>query len=68
MISVRERQQFLTETKTKIIREIAGVGASGIQIQKMQGASHTDCDTSESLWDDVEPDPYAPLLGLRRDL
>ena len=67
-IPVRERQQLLTETRTKIIREIAGVGGSGIHSQEVQGTSRTDCDTSESLWDEVEPDPHAPLLGSGRDL
>jgi hypothetical protein len=57
-ISVRERQQFLTETKSKIVREIAGVRAPGLLVQPAQGLSRTDCDTSESLWDDLAPEPH----------
>ncbi len=68
MIPVRERQQFLAEIRTKIIREIAGVSAPDAQVQAVQRSPRTDCDTSESLWDDVEPDPHTLLLGSGRAL
>ncbi len=66
-IPVRERPQFLTETRAKIVREIAGAADSGSPVQPVRGRPRTDCDTSESLWDDLAPIPHAPA-GAKREL
>jgi Protein of unknown function (DUF1194) len=68
MIPVRERKQFLTETRAKIVREIAGAAGPNRLTQSVGGRPLTDCDTSESLWDDVAPEPHAPVIGTGRDL
>jgi hypothetical protein len=68
MIPVRERRQFLTETRAKIVREIAGAAASGSPVEPVRDRSRTDCDTSESLWDDLAPTPHAPATGTGREL
>ncbi|WP_114943319.1 DUF1194 domain-containing protein [Microvirga calopogonii] len=60
MVPVRERAQFLTETRNKIVREIAGMSETGGLIRPAGSAPKTDCDTSESLWDDIAPAPHAP--------
>lgn len=59
MIPIRDRRQFLTETRVKIVREIAGGPEPGWPIQSARSMPLTDCDTSESLWDDPGPDPHA---------
>jgi hypothetical protein len=68
MIPVREPRQFLTETRAKIAREIAGATEIGRPVQPAHGSPRTDCDTSESLWDDVAPMPHAPATGIEREL
>jgi len=68
MIPIRERQQFLTETMTKIVREIAGLIVPAPMTQPAGGRPRTDCDTSESLWDDVAPEPHAPMTSHGREL
>jgi len=68
MIPVRERGQFLTETRAKIVREIAGLEGADWQAQAIGGRSRTDCDTSESVWDDFAPDPHAPPASIGREL
>ena len=68
MISVRERKQLLTETKSKIVREIAGLTEPDWQVQLVRGQPLTDCDTSESLWDDFVPESLTPVLNLGREL
>jgi hypothetical protein len=68
MIPVRERSQFLTETRAKIIREIAGGPEPGLQAHPVRNVPLTDCDTSESLWDDPGPEPHAPRHDAGRDL
>jgi Protein of unknown function (DUF1194) len=68
VIPVRERQQFLTETRAKIVREIANVSVSRLPAQPVLGQSLTDCDTSESLWEDIEPEPHAPVIGTGQKL
>ncbi|MEE1656912.1 DUF1194 domain-containing protein [Microvirga sp. CF3062] len=57
MIPVRARGQFLIETRAKIVREIAGGPEPAQPVRKV---TQTDCDTSESLWDDPGPDPHTP--------
>jgi Protein of unknown function (DUF1194) len=69
MIPVRERKQFLTETRAKIVREIAGdAAAPGFLVQPVQVRPRADCDTSESLWDDFAPEPHAPVIGFGQEL
>ena len=69
MIPVRERKQFLTETRTKVIREIAGDAAAlGSLVQPVQVRPGTDCDTSESLWDELAPEPHPPVIGAGQEL
>jgi hypothetical protein len=68
IIPVRERQQFLTGTKSKIVREIADVRGSSLLAQPVRSGPLTDCDTSESLWDDADPEPHGPVLGTGREL
>ncbi|MBM1169636.1 DUF1194 domain-containing protein [Microvirga arabica] len=68
MIPVRERQQFLTETRAKIVREITGGGGLSTLAQPVGGRPLTDCDTSESLWDELAPEPHAPRLGAGQEL
>jgi Protein of unknown function (DUF1194) len=69
MIPVRERSQFLFETRTKIIREIAGVSPGPVwPAQPARSLPRTDCDTSESLWDAPEPGPHSPTTHLGREL
>ncbi|MBM6579731.1 DUF1194 domain-containing protein [Microvirga sp. BT689] len=60
MIPVRTRGQFLIETRTKIVREIADIPDPARPAQPVRKVTQTDCDTSESLWDDPGPDPHAP--------
>jgi hypothetical protein len=68
MIPIRDPQQFQRETRTKIIREISGWDAPDAAAQPAQALSRTDCDTSESIWDDFAPDPHTPVIGLGRKL
>jgi len=68
MIPVRERKQFLAETRTKIVREIAGVIGMGLQTDTVRGRPLTDCDTSESSWDEFAPEPHAPRIGAGQEL
>jgi hypothetical protein len=68
MIPVRRREQFLTETRSKIVREIAGAAESGPPVQPARVAPPTDCDTSESLWDDPGPEPLPPGHNIGREL
>jgi hypothetical protein len=68
MIPVREPGQLLTETRAKIAREIAGEAERPWPPQPARTAPLTDCDTSESLWDDPEPSPHAPRHEAGRDL
>lgn len=60
MIPVRDRNQFVTETRAKIVREIAGLGDSDWQVHATGGRPQTDCDTSEGVWEEYAPDPYSP--------
>jgi hypothetical protein len=68
MIPVRERKQLLTETRTKIVREIAGAAGSGAPVQSVGAQPRTDCDTSESLWDNPAPEPHAPRHTIGQEL
>lgn len=68
MIPVRDPGQFLTETRTKIVNEIAGMSETAGLLQHAGNRPKTDCDTSESLWDDIAPSPHAPSRGLGREL
>lgn len=68
MIPVRERRQFLTETKAKIVREIADAAGPGSLAQSVRGRPLTDCDTSESVWDDFAPNLHRPVIGSGQDL
>jgi hypothetical protein len=68
MIPVRERKQFLTETRTKIVNEIAGVSKPSGLVQPARNPPQTDCDTSESLWDDIAPSPHAPSNTIGHEL
>jgi hypothetical protein len=68
VIPVRERGQFLTETRAKIVREIADDPGSGVSTQIARNAPRTDCDTSESLWDDPGPEPHTPTTTAGQDL
>jgi hypothetical protein len=68
MIPVRERKQFLSETRAKIVREIAGMTRPGSLVQAVGERPLTDCDTSESVWDDFAPDPHAPRSGTGQEL
>jgi hypothetical protein len=68
MIPVRERHQFLNETRAKIVREIANEPEPGLVAQPARAASRTDCDTSESLWDDITPAPHAPSSHIGQEL
>ncbi|MBO1907174.1 DUF1194 domain-containing protein [Microvirga sp. 3-52] len=68
MIPVREPRQFLTETRTKIVNEIAEMpGVAGL-IRPAGNSPGTDCDTSESLWDNVTPAPHAPKMHAGQEL
>lgn len=67
-IPVREPRQFLTETRTKIVNEIAGTPAAAGLVQPAGNRPKTDCDTSESLWDDIAPSPHVPSRGFGREL
>jgi hypothetical protein len=69
LVPVRERGQFLTETRAKIVREIAGAAAvPGSLVQPVQVRPGTDCDTSESLWDELAPEPHPPVIGAGQEL
>jgi hypothetical protein len=68
LVPVRERGQFLTQTRTKIVREVAGVDVPGSMTQPVNGVTLTDCDTSESLWDDFTPESHAPVSHSGREL
>ena len=68
MIPVREPKQFLTETRTKIVNEIAGMPATAGLVQPAGVSPQTDCDTSESLWDDIIPAPHAPSSTVGHEL
>ena len=68
VIPVRERKQLLTETRAKIVREIANLAGSGAQVQFSGRQTRADCDTSESLWDDFAPEPHAPATSNGREL
>jgi hypothetical protein len=68
MIPVHEHSQFLTETRTKIVYEIAGPTGPVSPVQPTGGQPRADCDTSESLWDDFAPEPHAPATGTGREL
>jgi hypothetical protein len=68
MIPVRERRQFLTETKAKIVREIADAAGPGSLAHSVGGRPLTDCDTSESVWDDFAPNLHRPVNGSGQDL
>lgn len=68
MIPIRERGRLLTETRNKIVREIAGMETTSAPIEPVRGQPRTDCDTSESLWDDVIPEPHPPLSGIEQGL
>jgi hypothetical protein len=68
MIPVRERRQFLAETRTKIVREIADAAEPDLLVRSVRGRPLTNCDTSESVWDDFAPEPHAPRLGAGQEL
>jgi hypothetical protein len=68
MIPVRERGQLLTETRTKIVNEIADLFEAADPVQPAGNPSKTDCDTSESLWDDIAPAPHGPEIDTGRKL
>ena len=68
MIPVRERKQFLTETRAKIVREIAGAAGLVSPVQSVGVWPRTDCDTSESLWDNPAPEPHAPRHTIGQEL
>jgi hypothetical protein len=68
VIPVRERKQFLTETRAKIVREIAGLAGPDVQVQFAGRQPRVDCDTSESLWEDFTPEPHAPATSTGREL
>lgn len=68
MIPIRERGQFLTETRTKIINEIAGTTKPAGLVQPAGTSPKADCDTSESLWDDIPPARHAPKTVTGQDL
>jgi hypothetical protein len=68
MVPVQARGQFLTETRTKIVREIADTPEPARPAQPVRTVTQTDCDTSESLWDDPGPDPHAPMHDSRQSL
>ncbi|MBA1154852.1 DUF1194 domain-containing protein [Microvirga mediterraneensis] len=59
MVPVRDRRQFLTETRAKIVHEIADMSETAGLVRPAGSASKTDCDTSESLWDDLAPSPHS---------
>jgi hypothetical protein len=68
MIPVRKREQLLTETRTKIVNEIANMpGAVGL-VKRAGGSPQVDCDTSESLWDNIPPTPHAPNNNIGQEL
>ncbi|KLK90976.1 hypothetical protein AA309_22605 [Microvirga vignae] len=68
MIPIRERERLLTETKNKIVREIAGMEMPGAPIKPVRGQPGTDCDTSEDLWDELIPEPHPPAGGIGQEL
>jgi hypothetical protein len=68
IIPVRERRQFLTETRAKIVREIADAAGPDLLVRSVRGRPLTDCDTSESVWDDFAPNPHGPVIGSGREL
>ncbi|WP_262029104.1 DUF1194 domain-containing protein [Microvirga sp. Mcv34] len=68
MVPVRDRGQFLTETRAKIVHEIAGTSEAAGRVQAAGSAPKTDCDTSESLWDDIVPSPHSPDHGIGHEL
>lgn len=68
VIPVREREQFLTETRAKIVREIANDSGPGGLTRTARDVPGTDCDTSESLWDDPPPEPHTPTTTAGQDL
>lgn len=68
MIPIRDSRQFQKETRAKIIREIAGQGPPDAETQPAQALTRTDCDTSESIWDDFAPDAHTPTIGLGQKL
>ncbi|MGO4523279.1 DUF1194 domain-containing protein [Microvirga sp. 2MCAF35] len=68
MVPVRDRGQFLTETRAKIVHEIADTSETIGLVQPVGSASKTDCDTSESLWDDIAPSPHTPDSSVGHEL
>jgi hypothetical protein len=68
IMPVRERHELAGAIRTKIVREIAGVGVPSSSVQPVQGVALTDCDANESLWDDFAPEPHAPVIGFGREL
>jgi hypothetical protein len=68
MIPIRERGRLLTETRNKIVREIAGMAMPGVPIEPVRGQPRTDCDTSESLWDEPVPESHPPVSGIEQEL
>jgi hypothetical protein len=68
LVPVRERGQFLTQTRTKIVREIAGGGAPSSLVQPIQSVPLTDCEANESFWDDFAPEPHGPVIGFGQEL
>lgn len=68
MIPVRRREQLLNETRAKIIKEIAGAAEPGPPVRPVRIAPQTDCDTSESLWDDPAPERPPPGHATEREL
>ncbi|WP_445504860.1 DUF1194 domain-containing protein [Microvirga sp. G4-2] len=68
MIPIREPGRLLTETRNKIVREIAGVEMPSAPVQPVQGESRTDCDTSESLWDEPVPEAHPPASSIGQRL
>lgn len=57
MIPVRNRQQFLSETKAKIAREVAGLPPSEALVHPTQASGQTDCEANDTPWDDL-PDEH----------
>jgi len=68
MIPVREPGQFLTETRTKIVQEIAGLPEIAGLARPAGYRPKTDCDTSESLWEDMAPSPHVPSDNVGHEL
>ncbi|PVE22374.1 hypothetical protein DC522_21585 [Microvirga sp. KLBC 81] len=68
IIPVRERKRLLTETRNKIVREIAGMEMPNSPVQPVREQPRTDCDTSDSLWDELAPEPHPPVTGIGQEL